>query len=198
MIADRSFFGVSFARLRGVVVVGLIALTVLATEPKQSRIGDNLQIALPIIALGCEVANGSGVEYFGRYLVMFTGLRTSKVALGDNPINIRPHGGGQGFPSGHTATATFGAGSLVGTCLKSNPVAQTVAILAAGFTGASRIEARAHDITQVMAGAVWGLICNFAFRRAGPGRRVIAAGLCRTGRGIARAGRAIRARISGG
>lgn len=198
MIAERSFLGVSFAKLRGVVVVGLIALTVLASDRDQEIIGDNLQIALPIIALGCEVANGSGLEYFGRYLVMFTGLRATKVALGDNPINIRPHGGGQGFPSGHTATATLGAASLVGTCLRTNPVAQTVAILAAGYTGGSRIEARAHDIVQVMAGAVWGLICNFAFRRAGPGRRAIRAGLRAIGGGFRRLGRRIRMLASGG
>ena len=198
MIADRSFLGVSFAKLRGVVVIGIVALVVATSERDQEIIGDNLQVALPLIALGCEVANGSGVEYFGRYLVMFTGLRTTKVALGDNPINIRPHGGGQGFPSGHTATAAFGAGSLVGTCLKTNPVAQTVAILAAGFTGASRIEARAHDIWQVMAGAVWGLICNFAFRRAGPGRRAIRAGLRGVRNGAVWTGRWLRIKASGG
>ena len=193
MMAERSFLGVSFARLRGAVVVWLIALTVLASARDQEIIGDNLQVALPIIALGCEVANGSGVEYLGRYVVMFVGLRTAKVALGDQPINIRPHGGGQGFPSGHTATAAFGAGSLVSTCLKSNPLAQMAAILAAGFTGASRIEARAHDIWQVLAGAIWGLLCNYAFRREGPGRRAIGAGLRAARRGSGRAARRVAA-----
>ena len=128
------------------------------------RYGDNYQIALPLLALSCEIANGQGLAYLGRYAVMFVGLHGTKQGLGDAQIAHRPRGGLEGFPSGHTATATFGAASLVQNCLKGAPIAQTAVLLAAGFTGASRIESRAHDIWQVLAGAIWGVVCSMAFR----------------------------------
>jgi hypothetical protein len=55
---------------------------------------------------------------------------------------------------------------MVSDCLAGQPVAQAVSVLAAGFVGASRIEAGAHDIWQVLAGIVLGLVCDRAFRGA--------------------------------
>lgn len=159
-------------------VLGLIAITAPSTE----RLGDRYQVVLPIMALGCEVVNGSGLEYVGRYVVMFVGLHGTKNALGLNPINHRPKGGLQGFPSGHAATATFGAASLIQSCITKAPVAQIAVALAAGYTGGSRIETRWHTLTQVMAGSIWGIICSMAFRKDTPARRSIAAGLARIGR----------------
>ncbi len=159
-------------------VLGLVAVT----APDPERLGDRYQVVLPVLALGCEVMNGSGLEYAGRYVVMFVGLHGTKNALGLNPINHRPRGGLQGFPSGHTATATFGATSLIQSCLTHAPVAQIVVALAAGYTGGSRIETRWHTLTQVMAGAIWGILCSMAFRKDTAARRSISAGLARIGR----------------
>ena len=158
-------------------VLGLIAVT----APNPERLGDRYQVALPILALGCEVLNGSGLEYVGRYVVMFVGLHGTKQALGLNPINHRPNGGLAGFPSGHTATATFGATSLIQSCVTKAPVAQIAVALAAGYTGGSRIETRWHTLTQVMAGAIWGIFCSMAFRKDTAARRGIAAALARLG-----------------
>jgi membrane-associated phospholipid phosphatase len=157
---------------RAQVVMLALALVALGTRSDVERYGDNYQIALPIIALGCEVVNGQALTYLGRYAVMFVGLHGTKRGLGDADIAHRPRGGLEGFPSGHTATATFGAAKLAQSCLKGAPIAQTVAILAAGYTGASRIEAGAHDIWQVLAGAIWGIICAVGFL---PGSRARAA-----------------------
>lgn len=165
-------------------VLGLIAIT----APSPERLGDRYQVALPILALGCEVINGSGLEYVGRYAVMFVGMHGTKRALGLNPINHRPKGGLEGFPSGHTATATFGAASLMQSCVTKAPVAQIAVALAAGYTGGSRLEARWHTLTQVMAGAIWGILCSMAFRKDTSARRSIAAGLARFGRRL-RSGR---------
>jgi membrane-associated phospholipid phosphatase len=44
-------------------------------------------------------------------------------------------------------------------------------ILAAGFTGGSRIDAGAHNLVQVMAGAIWGVCCALAFGRGSRSRR---------------------------
>jgi len=155
-------------RARVTIILAVLALVVALTPRDAERYGDNLQIALPALAIGCSVLNGDVGEYLGRYVVMFTGLHGTKRALADAEINIRPNGGLHGFPSGHTATAAFGASALVQSCITGHPVAKTVVIVAAAFTGASRIEANAHNIWQVLAGAIWGLLCDRFLR---PGSR---------------------------
>ncbi len=184
MLSLRRSLAPHLARLRGVIVIGMIGLVVLFSTPKVEKYGDNLQIALPLMAWGCEIANGSGLEYLGRYVVLFTGIHGTKNTLGDAEINQRPRGGGRGFPSGHTATAVFGVGSLVSSCLVSNPIARMVVIVAGGFTGASRIDVGAHTIWQVLAGTIWGLICNYALRGDTAARRVVAGFFTRLGRRI--------------
>jgi membrane-associated phospholipid phosphatase len=160
-------------RTRALIVVAALAAVAGVTAPRAERYGDNLQIALPILALGCSVLNGEALEYTGRYVVMFVGIHGTKRALGDVAINRRPGGSLQGMPSGHTATAAFGASALVQSCLLRQPAAQAVVILAAAFTGASRISSGAHTIWQVLAGAIWGLLCDRALRRGGAGRRLV-------------------------
>jgi membrane-associated phospholipid phosphatase len=155
---------------RAQAVLAVLALVTLITPREVEKYGDNYQVALPLLALGCQIANGQGLAYFGRYAVHFVGLHATKRGLGDAEIAERPRGGLEGFPSGHTSTAVFGAASLVQSCVTGSPIAQSAVILAAGFTGASRIESGAHDIWQVLAGAIWGLICAMAFRQGSPSR----------------------------
>lgn len=88
----------------------------------------------------------------------------SKAALGDAPINQRPSGGDKGFPSAHTAAAAFGASSLVNDCISTHPTAKAVTVIAAAFVGASRIDARKHDIWQVLAGGLLGWGADRAVR----------------------------------
>lgn len=184
------------ARHRAIVVLAILALVV-ATSPRAvERYGDRLQIALPLVAWGCEAVNGHAAEYFLRYAVMFTAAHATKDVLGRSAINMRPIGRDQGMPSAHTSTAVLGASSLVHECLMGQPIAQGVVILAAGFTGASRISAEKHDIWQVLAGAILGWVCDRAFRRASRGRRAIARALARAGRSLRGAFQSVRARIS--
>ena len=150
-----------FARF---VVVVLVAVLMLS-PPRAENYGDNYQIALPLLAWSCAFATGSGGEFFVRYLMMFTVAHGSKRALVGTELNQRPHGGEHGFPSAHTSTAVLGASALVHECLRDSPVVAGFTLLAAGFTGASRIEAGAHDIWQVLAGALLGWACDRAFRR---------------------------------
>ncbi|MDR9486387.1 MULTISPECIES: phosphatase PAP2 family protein [Sediminimonas] len=147
-----------------VIAVVLVLAGVLAlTEREVERYGDNLQIALPLLALSCEAVNGRGLEYLGRYAIMFTGLHGTKYAMGETELNTRPRGGYKGFPSGHTATASFGAATLVQRCVTGSPAVQAGVILAAALTGTSRVDAGAHTTLQVVAGAIWGLLCSMAF-----------------------------------
>ena len=147
------------------MILGLVVVLI-CSDRSAERLGDNLQIALPLMGLGCAMAQGQGVQYFGRYLVLEAGIKIPKYALGNAEINLRPNGRDRGFPSGHTAAASFGAAGLVKSCLQASPVGQSIAILGAGFTGTSRVEAGKHTIWQVLAGALWGWAVQFiAFRR---------------------------------
>ena len=161
-----------------------LALTIAMTPPVAERYGDRFQIALPVLALTCSALTGEAQEFAVRYAVMFLTVHGTKRALGDTRVNDRPHGGSEGMPSAHTATAVLGASALVHDCLKGSPLAQGAVLLAAGFTGASRIEASAHTIWQVLVGAVWGWACDRALRRPSRARAAVASGLLRARRAI--------------
>ncbi len=147
------------------IVLAVLLLSAALSGPDPERIGDRLQIALPVLGLGCAALTGGAGEYLLRFAAMEGVLHASKRGLGEAAINRRPNGGTGGFPSGHTAAATFGAATLARECLQASPLAQGAVILAAAFTGASRIETGAHDIWQVLAGAVLGWAGAGLFRR---------------------------------
>ncbi|PTW47803.1 PAP2 superfamily protein [Rhodovulum kholense] len=137
-------------------MLALVLLSAALSEGRARRIGDHLQIALPAAGLVCAATRGQARVYAGRYLLLEAGIKFPKALLGDLPVNLRPNGGGHGFPSGHTAAAAFGASALVAGCLRDSPGAQAVAVMSAGFVGASRIDAGRHTIWQTLAGAVLG------------------------------------------
>ncbi|MCZ8158823.1 MAG: phosphatase PAP2 family protein [Rhizobiaceae bacterium] len=145
------------------VVFCVLGISVLATAPDNRRLGDMLQIGIPVAALACASVQGGAKAFLGRYLFLEIGIKTPKLTLGAHPLNRRPDGGLQGFPSGHTAAATFGAVHLVVHCASLHPLAKGALVLAASFTGLSRVEAGRHTAWQVMAGTLWGwvsaLIC---------------------------------------
>ncbi|MCI2400675.1 phosphatase PAP2 family protein [Aliiroseovarius subalbicans] len=160
---------------KAALVLTVLLATFAFTEKSIERQGDRFQIVLPLMAWGCTALNGRGFEYLGRYLVMFAGTHASKRALGDTAINQRPNGGIHGFPSGHTSTAAFGAAGVAQACVRSMPIVQGVAISAAVFTGASRVQTGWHDIWQVLAGGLWGWACAVVGAPGGQLRRRMAA-----------------------
>ncbi|MCP5085624.1 MAG: phosphatase PAP2 family protein [Rhodobacteraceae bacterium] len=153
-------------RPRVLVVLGIIALVFAFSVRSVERTGDRLQIALPLLGLGCAMMDGKAIQYTGRFLLMETILKSSKYGLGDAAINQRPNGGDKGFPSGHTTAAVFGATALVNGCLKESRAAQGLVIMTAGFVGGSRIEAGAHTLWQVVAGALLGWLTQFLALRS--------------------------------
>lgn len=169
-----------------VLIVGAVAVS----DRSPSGVGDRLQVALPLAGLGCAIASGQGVQYTGRYLLVTFAMHGSKRALGHAQINARPNGGYHGMPSGHTTAASFGAAGLVQHCLQGNAPAQTAAIMAAGLVGGTRIDVGAHDVWQVLAGAILGWFGQIAALTAFDAwfRRVWFA----SGRGILRGVRAVR------
>ncbi len=167
------------SRWRMWLVVAVLVLTALTAPRLPERIGDRLQIALPMAAWGCAAVNGQAGEYTVRFVAMWLATHGTKHGLGQAPLNIRPNGGDQGFPSGHTSASVFGASSLVHDCLTGNPVVQGVVILSAAFVGASRIEADKHTIWQVLFGALYGWIGDRALRRPSRARTAVVRGLVR-------------------
>lgn len=159
-------------RWRSVIVATFLVLSLLATERRAEPYGDTLQVVLPVAAWGCSVLTGDAVEYFARYAGMWLTVRATKMLLPEQ-YGSRPNGGREGFPSAHTSSAAFGASYLVYSCLDS-PLLRAGAVFAAGFTGASRIEVGAHDIWQVLAGAIWGVLFERVLRRPGPLRSRVA------------------------
>ena len=129
------------------------------------KIGDDLQIALPVLALGCALTNGQAVDFLARYAVQLAVVHGSKRGLGEAALNQRPSGKSKGMPSGHMATAALGASNLVYECVAQNPWVKGAVILSAGFVGGTRLEADAHDIWQVMAGVLVGWLVDRAFRK---------------------------------
>jgi membrane-associated phospholipid phosphatase len=138
------------------VIAVLLVLTVLVTVPDNRRLESALQIVLPLIALGCATTRGKTVESLGRFVVLQIGIKGPKYLIGERPISLRPDGGQNGFPSGHTAVATFGAVQMIKHCSALHPVTKAAGIAAAALTGGSRIESGRHSLWQTMAGAVWG------------------------------------------
>ncbi|WIY27784.1 phosphatase PAP2 family protein [Parasedimentitalea psychrophila] len=139
----------------GLVLFGVL-LSILCGRGQVERTGDYLQIALPVAAFACSVSNGEALNTFLRFVLVEGVVHGTKRGLDAAPINHRPGGGLQGFPSGHTAAATFGVSSLVNSCVKKNPWVQGAVILSGGYVGASRIEVGAHFLFQVVAGALLG------------------------------------------
>jgi len=153
------------------IILAALALTFLLSPKTVGKLGDNFQIALPVIALGCSVVNGRAVDFGVRYLAQEGVVLGSKYLLGNTAINQRPNGGSRGMPSGHTATAVFGASYLVDRCIMDNTAVKAVVIATAVFVGGSRLYTQAHNIWQVLIGALVGWLGAGAFRRLKPFRR---------------------------
>lgn len=178
-----------------IAVLALVVASAAVSDRSTEGVGDVLQVTLPLSGLGCAIAGGQGLRYTGRYVLMTVGYNISKEGLGDAGINRRPGGGDRGFPSGHTTVAAYGAAGMIQTCLAGNPQAQVAAGLAAGLVGGTRIDAGAHDVWQVLAGAILGWVMQIAalnafdawFRRVWFG----------AGRGLLRLIRAVRDGVEG-
>ncbi|MEM0978461.1 MAG: phosphatase PAP2 family protein [Pseudomonadota bacterium] len=161
-------------RFKLVTVSVVLALTAVLSAPRGvEKIGDNLQFALPILGWGCSIINGQGADYFVRFLTLEVFIHGSKQGLGYAEINMRPNGGDEGFPSGHTSAAAFGASNLIYNCVDKSHWVQGAVLISAAFVGGSRVEAKKHDMWQVLAGFFLGWLTDRLFRKTpGPLKRL--------------------------
>ncbi len=144
------------------IIIG--AVVVFAVAPKTERMGDRLQFAVPIAGLICAFDLKEAGSYFTRFAAGLSTVHLFKNALPDSGINLRPDGHNYGFPSGHTFSASFGASYIVRQCASKIPYIGTIAVLAAGFTASSRVDAEKHNPWQVLFGAIFALIFDRAFQ----------------------------------
>lgn len=133
-------------------------------------VGDILQWLLPVI--GLTVAVSSSVKESSLLLQWFyaTGgqavLSTLlKYIFNFTTLGVRPNGGENSMPSGHTTSAFAGASfaSFAGA-----PIWFSIVLfLLAAFTGFTRIYANKHYLKDVIAGACLGTtvsaVCIFLF-----------------------------------
>lgn len=141
----------------------LIAQDTNETPPKvgtTQKVGDVVLIALPAATIGTSfiIGDGKGAWQFTKGLLL-TEAVTYGLKLGIN--KQRPDkSNDNSFPSGHTSTVFHSAGYIH---RRYGFVYSLPAYALAGFTAASRIDSKKHDILDVLAGAAIGLGSNLLF-----------------------------------
>ena len=124
------------------------------------KIGDVILFALPAATIGTSfiIGDNKGAWEFTKGLLL-TEAVTFGLKIGIN--KQRPDfSNDNSFPSGHTSTVFHSAGYIH---RRYGFKYSIPAYALAGFTGASRIDSKKHDILDVLAGAAIGLGSNLLF-----------------------------------
>jgi membrane-associated phospholipid phosphatase len=148
-------------------------------EQGNTKVGDVLQYALPLLGLGLTFAlepqtteSGANVDNAGGgllgwnqmngsarhdFLLAFGRMEVFTYALKYTVPENRPNGGAHSFPSGHTASAFMGAEFIRKEYgwWWGGP-----SLLAASYVGWTRQQSRNHYTRDVLGGAAIGLLSN--------------------------------------
>lgn len=138
------------------LVAGLIQPVPVQADPFED-FGTAMKYTLPAAAAICAHRQDRFEDFAVRGVLQAVLVWGLKEYFGNASFARRPSGQGQGFPSGHTAVAFFGATDLAGKCFRDQPEAGLASYGLAGMAGYSRIHAGQHDAAQVMTGALIGL-----------------------------------------
>ena len=149
--------------MRALIVLTVLSLFSLTSTVKASSIaktGDSVQIAIPALAFAAtfymddESGRTQFYKSFGSNLLLTHSMKriTSK-RRPDNSDN-------KSFPSGHTSAAFQGASFIH---FRYGFRYALPAYMAASFVGYSRVHAKKHDYTDVLAGAVLGIATSWFF-----------------------------------
>jgi len=124
------------------------------------KIGDVILFALPVATVGTSfiIGDEKGAWQFTKGLLLTTGVT---YGLKYSVNKQRPDmSNDNSFPSGHTSTTFHSAGYIH---RRYGFKYSIPSYLLAGFTAASRIDSKKHDILDVLAGAAIGLGSNLLF-----------------------------------
>lgn len=132
------------------------SLAMPATADPFENFGTAMKYGLPLAAAVCAVDQDRVEDFAVRGLLQAGIVMAMKRHFDGQPISRRPSGEGEGFPSGHTAAAFFGAADLSGKCFEDKPGIGLAAYGAATATGRSRVRAGEHTPQQVWAGGIIG------------------------------------------
>ena len=148
--------------MRSAAVVLVLALPLGAGEARAdavARAGDVGAILLPVGAAGGAIL---AKDHRGLGQLAEACASTMAVVYVLKPLvdRTRPDGGHQSFPSGHAASAFAGAGFLQ---RRYGWRFGAPAYAVASFVGYSRVEAKRHHTSDVVAGAAIGIAANLVF-----------------------------------
>lgn len=163
-----------FPKFKSFIAVIAITLSFLSLQETQAQdtsettpqagtsqaIGDVVLITLPIATLGASfiIGDNEGAWQFTKGALL-TGAVTYGLKLGVN--KMRPDmSNDNSFPSGHTSVVFHSAGYIH---RRYGFKYSIPAYALAGFTAASRIDSKKHDILDVLAGTAIGLGSNLLF-----------------------------------
>jgi membrane-associated phospholipid phosphatase len=130
--------------------------------------GDDLEIGMPAVAAGMILfhKDSDGALEFGESGLLALALTQGlKVTINEK----RPNGGNYSFPSGHASDA-FWSAEFVRTRYGWEVGIPAYAL--ASFVGYSRVEAKAHYVHDVLAGAVIGAGSSWIFTKPYKGWQV--------------------------
>lgn len=143
--------------MKAIVFAGLCAATPLPSSGDPfEEFGTAMKYGLPAAAALCAARDDRLEDFAVRGIVQLAVVWGLKAWTDGSPVGRRPDGGGKGFPSGHAATAAFGAADLAGKCFRNKPLAGAAAYGAAGLTAASRVYAGEHTLEQALTGSLIG------------------------------------------
>jgi len=150
------------ARVILILFCCLISINAKAQNFDYEKLGDNLQIALPVSAFAStfiwkdnQKAQSQFIKTMGTSFIVTHGL---KMLINKE----RPNGGDYSFPSGHTSAAFTGAAFIE---KRYGYKVGVPAYLLASFVGWSRVNANKHDYWDVLGGIIIGYGSAYIFAK---------------------------------
>ena len=140
----------------------LISINTKAQNFDYEKLGDNLQIALPVSAIASTFIWNDNQKAPLQFIKTMGGSFIVTHSLKRIINKERPNGGDYSFPSGHTSAAFTGAAFIE---KRYGLKAGIPAYILASYVGWSRVYSSYHDYYDVLAGALLGVGSAYIFTK---------------------------------
>ena len=140
----------------------LISINTKAQNFDYEKLGDNLQIALPVSAIASTFIWNDNQKAPLQFIKTMGGSFIVTHSLKRIINKERPNGGDYSFPSGHTSAAFTGAAFIE---KRYGLKAGIPAYILASYVGWSRVYSTHHDYYDVVAGALLGIGSAYIFTK---------------------------------